>query len=168
MQVIPSRWAGAAATALVSFVFLLLLASAALGQPRTHGVGTSITLRSDDEFLRIRLLEVRDPAHLAGTFGAPGPGDKLVAVELKLTNLGRIFYVDSPGNGTKLISASGRAYSPVLPGLDPNLDGLAGMTQGQSQIGLLTFEVPIHMRPWKLRYTLDSGFSDEAGFWLLR
>jgi hypothetical protein len=152
----------------VSVATLVTVATAAHGQPRAQGFGTSITLRSDDEFLRIQLLEVRDPAHLVGSFGAPRPGNKLVAVELKLTNLGPVFYVDSPGNGTKLISASGRAYPAVLPGLEPNLDGLAGMTQGRSQTGRLTFEVPIHMRPWKLRYTLDSGYSDQTGFFFIR
>jgi hypothetical protein len=149
---------------------LIVSASAASGQPaaRRPDLGRSITLRSDDELLRITLLKVQDPAHVIGQFGAPAAGNKLVAVQLKLTNLSHAFYHDSPGNGTKLISTSGRMYSTVLPGVDPNLDGLGGMDWGESQVGRLTFEVPIKMRPWKLRFVLDSGFADHVGQWLLR
>jgi hypothetical protein len=167
MQAVGGRRTNRIVILLVAFACLVAAASPALGQPRPHRVGTSITLRSADEYLRIRLLGVQDPAYVVGTFGAAGPGNKLVAVELELTNLGHTFYRDSPGNGTKLISASGHVYPAVLPGLDPNLDGLAGMTRGQSQIGRLTFEVPVHMRPWELRYTLDSGFSNQTGTWLI-
>jgi hypothetical protein len=135
---------------------------------RTPRVGSSITLRSDDEFLRVTLLAVRDPAYVLGAFGSPAPRNKLVSVLLKVANLGRDFYHDSPGNGTKLISASTRVYSTVLPGIDPNLDGLAGLSRGASEVGWLTFEVPAGMRPWKLRYVLDSGFADQRGEWLLR
>jgi hypothetical protein len=158
------------ALAALSLGILIVSASAASGQLRAlrPDAGRSITLRSDDEFLRVTLLDVQDPAHVIGEFGAPGAGNKLVAVQLKLANLGRAFYHDSPGNGTKLISASGRMYSPVLPSVDPNLDGLAGMYSGESQVGRLTFEVPIKMRPWKLRFVLDSGFAAHAGEWLLR
>jgi len=135
---------------------------------QTPHVGNSITLRSDDEFLRITLLAVRDPAHLPGRFGSPAPRNKLVSVLLKVANLGRDFYHDSPGNGAKLISGSARVYSTVLPGIDPNLDGLAGLSRGASQVGWLTFEVPAGMHPSKLRYVLDSGFADQRGEWLLR
>jgi hypothetical protein len=135
---------------------------------RGDHVGSSITLRSYDEDLRITLLKVRNPARVAGEFGAPRPGHKLVAVLLKLTNLGRVFYRDSPGNGARLIGASRDVYLTMLPGIDPNLDGYGGMRQGDSQVGWLTFEVPIRMRPWKLRFVLDSGFADQTGEWLLR
>jgi hypothetical protein len=135
---------------------------------RTPRVGGSVTLRSDDEFLRVTLLAVRDPAYAVGRFGSPALRNKLVSVLLKVTNLGRGFYHDSPGNGTKLISRSTRVYSTVLPGVDPNLDGLAGLSPGASEIGWLTFEVPVGMRPWKLRYVLDSGFAQQGGEWLLR
>jgi hypothetical protein len=135
---------------------------------RGDHVGSSIRLRSDDEDLRITLLKVRNPARVAGEFGAPRPGHKLVAVLLKLTNLGRVFYRDSPGNGARLIGSFRDVYLTMLPGLDPNLDGYGGMRQGESQVGWLTFEVPITMRPWKLRFVLDSGFADQTGEWLLR
>jgi hypothetical protein len=167
VHVFNDNWTTRVGTLLVLTAALVVVANAADAHPRPHGLGTSITLQSDDEYLQIQLLEVRDPAHVIGTFGAAGPGHKLIAVKLKLTNLSHIFYRDSPGNGTKLISTTGHAYPTVLPGLDPNLDGLAGMSQGQSQIGRLTFDVPIQTRPWRLRYTLDSGYSDQTGSWLL-
>jgi hypothetical protein len=79
-----------------------------------------------------------------------------------------VFYRDSPGNGTRLVGSSGDVDLTMLPGVDPNLDGLAGMRQGESQAGWLTFEVPIRMRTWKLRFVLDSGFAEQIGEWLLR
>jgi hypothetical protein len=91
----------------------------------------------------------------------------LVAVLLKLTNLSRVFYRDSPGNGTRLVSTSRTVYRTVLPGISPNLDGLQGMYQAESQIGWLTFEVPINVRLRKLRFVLDSGFAHQRGEWVL-
>ena len=83
---------------------------------RTPRVGSSITLRSDDEFLRVTLLAMRDPAYVLGRFGLPAPRNKLISVLLKVANLGRDFYHDSPGNGTKLISASARSTPRCCPG----------------------------------------------------
>jgi hypothetical protein len=170
MGALPDRLGIAAALAAVLSAMALVGVSAPAGQTglRRPGVGRSITLRGDDEVLRITLLKVYDPAHVQGSFGAARPGNKLVAALLKLTNLDRAFYRDSPGNGAKLISTHGRIYPAVLPGVAPNLDGLAGMASDKSQVGWLTFEVPIHMRPWKLRFVLDSGFAEQTGEWLLR
>ena len=170
MGALPGRFGTAAALAAVLSAVAIVGVSAPAGQTGVagSGVGKSFTLRSEDEVVRITLLRVYDPAHVRGSFGAARPGNKLVAVLLRLTNLDRVFYHDSPGNGTKLISMYERTYPAVLPGLEPNLDGLAGMAPGRSQVGWLTFEVPIKTRPWKLRFVLDSGFADQAGEWLLR
>lgn len=46
-------------------------------------------------------------------------------------------------------------------------DGLQGMYRAESQIGWLTFEVPINVRLRKLRFVLDSGFAHQRGEWVL-
>jgi len=113
-------------------------------------------------------LKVLNPARPTDQFNTPGPGKKFVAVELRLANLNRAPYSDSPSNGARLVSTAHVAYETTLSGISPDLDSAGPITHGDYRVGWLTFEVPIKVRPWKFQFVLDSGFANQIGVWLLR
>jgi len=137
-------------------------------RPKTPDLGGSITLKSYDEHLQITLLGVENPAHRAYKIGTPDSGEKYVAVRLRIFNLSRYRYNDSPSNGARLISTSGAAYRITLPGKEPNLDEMAAIAPGDYHVGWLTFQVPITVQLSRFRFILDSGFVPQRGDWLLR
>jgi hypothetical protein len=138
------------------------------GHPRAMPhIGNSITIRSYDEYVRITLLVVRSPALVDQRFATPSPGDKYVAVLLRIVNLSRYRYNDSPSNGARIIAATRAAYRITLPGREPNLDEMAAIPPGGRHTGWLTFEVPVQARLTKFFFVLDSGFAPEHGQWLL-
>jgi hypothetical protein len=130
-------------------------------------IGSSITIKSYDEHLRVSLLAVEDPAEIGYSFDSPS-GYRYVAVSLRIVNLSRDRYNDSPSNGSRLITTNRTAVRITLPGKEPNLDEMAAIPPGGSHTGWLTFNVPRRARLSKFRFVLDSGFVPQHGEWLLR
>ena len=134
----------------------------------TPRIGSSIVIESYDEHVRITLLTVQDRAGARYSFDKPRAGYRFVAVSLRIVNLSRDRYNDSPSNGARVITTNRAAYRITLPGKEPNLDGMAAIPPGGQHTGWLTFAIPAPARLSRFRFTLDNGFVPQHGEWLLR
>jgi Domain of unknown function (DUF4352) len=97
----------------------------------------------------------------------PDRGKKYVAVKLRITNLARRTYRDSPSNGATIITTAHAGYdSSIFDAVEPGL-GSPRIAPRDSRVGWLSFEIPRRAVPWKFQFALDSGFSAGAE-WRLR
>jgi hypothetical protein len=163
----PTRCVAAA------LAFLVVAVGGATAAPRTGRppslpqIGSAITIRSYDEYVRITLLSVQSPVELDNRVATTSAGNRFVAVSLRIVNLSRQRYNDSPSNGARLVTATRAAYRITLPGKEPNLDEMPAIPPGGTHTGWITFEIPARARLSTFRFVLDSGFSREHGEWRL-
>jgi len=150
-------------TIAMAAIACLVLAAAA----GASNIGRAKVLRSYDQKLRVTVLAVRNPARPTDEYSVPGRGKKFVAIKLRLTNLDRRVYDDSPDNGAQLISLGNRSYQPSLMGLSPDIDMIGKLFPANTRVGWMTFEVPRTVIPKYFQFALDSGFSAGAQ-WRLR
>jgi hypothetical protein len=161
---------GCIVAALASLLVGVGVAGAAAGKAHVRAephIGSSITIESYDEHVRITLLAVETPAKVDNRVATPNVGNRYVGVLLRIVNMSRHRYNDSPSNGARLITATRAAYPITLPGREPNLDEMAAIPPGGRHTGWLTFELPIQARLAKFLFVLDSGFVPQYGVWLL-
>ena len=117
------------------------------------------------ERISVKPLRVLDPVEV-GEFNEPAEGMRYVGVEVRLRNLRRRAYQDSPGNGSKLVTAARRSIrSEILVDSNCNTDGSLTVPRGQSRITCVAFEVPIGTTPRFFEFTLNSGFGPDTGQW---
>jgi hypothetical protein len=153
---------------LVAMAAALLVAGSASGASSASTAGHAITLRSYDQYLRVTFLGWKRTRHGSDSFDTPSPGHVYIAVKLKLRNLSRHTYNDSPSNGAVLESTTHRQFDPTIGGPNPTLDGVR-IVSHDWVVGWITFEVPRKVRPRLFELTLDSGFADNAtGIWHFR
>lgn len=128
-------------------------------------IGTSIALASTDTRLDVTLLELADPAPPTEFF-EPEPGNKLVAIRLRLVNTGSADYTDTPTIGAVLIDSSSQQYTSAFfsTQLGPDL-GSVRILPDDVRTGWITFEVAEAVTPAKLQWTADAGFADDIGQW---
>lgn len=138
-------------------------------QEQVAHVGDAIELSGMEEGLemRVELVEVVDPAKPANRFLAPGKRERLVAVRLRLTNIGQVVYSDSPSNGAVLVDRDDHEYDASLfDEIEPAL-GNPKIAPGDSREGFITFVLPKDAEPRLFQFTLNSGFGPETGQWEL-
>jgi hypothetical protein len=132
-------------------------------------LGDTITLHGSDSGLvmDVTLMEVINPAKAPRFFG-PGKNKRLVAVRLRVENVGTLPYSDSPSNGAVLIDTADQAYDASIfdSAAGPAL-GSPKIAPGDARVGLITFEIPKEASPTSFQLTLDSGFGPETGQWEL-
>jgi hypothetical protein len=93
-----------------------------------------------------------------------------VAIDLVLRNTGSSPYNDSPGNGAELIDTQDRGYTEAF-NESPSCHHLGSsvrLASGAKRAGCLVFEVKKDAKPALFQFTMDSGFADETGEWVLR
>jgi len=139
------------------------------GEQQPAAVGDTITLHGTDDGLvmGVTLMEVIDPAKAERFFG-PGKNKRLVAVRLRVENVGTLPYSDSPSNGAVLIDTADQGYDASI--LDSSAGPALGspkIAPGDARVGLITFEVPKGTKVASFQLTLDSGFGPETGQWEL-
>jgi len=133
-------------------------------------IGGSITLRGNDDgaLMQVTALGVRDPASSSNSYIHPDPGNRYVAVRVRLRNVGTAAYSDSPSNGANLVDRDDQEFSAsVFDAVEPSL-GTLRIRPGDQRVGWITFEVSATSRPRLFQLTLDSGFGPETGEWRLR
>jgi hypothetical protein len=139
------------------------------GEQGSAAIGDTITLNGTDDGLvmDVTLMEVIDPAKAQRYFG-PGKNERLVAVRLRVENVGTLPYSDSPSNGAVLIDTADQAYDASIfdSAAGPAL-GSAKIAPGDARVGLITFEVSKGTTVAGFQLTLDSGFGPETGQWEL-
>ncbi|MER6948076.1 DUF4352 domain-containing protein [Nonomuraea sp. NPDC000554] len=140
-------------------------------QSSTASVGGAITLQGRDPGLQVSVTvnQLVNPANPAQDFLKPKTGNKLVAVQVTLANVGQAVYSDAPTNGALLIDGEGQQYRPSLHDVreGQSLDGMVTINMGDSRKGMIVFEVPEGAKSAKLQFALNSGFANQKGEWTL-
>lgn len=144
---------------------------AATAPEKSAQVGDSITLRGSDENLQVSvtLAKVVDPAQPKDEFFTPEEGNRFVAIQVRLENVGSAVYDDSPGNGASLIGTEGQQFNEALAETNagPGFGGGVTIRRGDQRTGFIVFELPRGSHPRTFQMTLDSGFGPETGEWEL-
>jgi hypothetical protein len=132
-------------------------------------VGSTITLAGNGsgERMAVTVTKIYRHAQPASSFDAPDTGDRLVAVQFRLTDTGSAAYSDSPSNGAEVVDASGQSYQSAIENAAncPSFPGIENIAPGASGLGCVVFEVPQAAVMTKVQFTLDSGMGPQTGQW---
>jgi hypothetical protein len=145
----------------------VLTAPATSRPPAPATIGSTITLRGSTGPVATTVTAIADPAP-PSQFFAPDPGTRWVSVQLRLVNVGDQGYRDSPSNGAKLIDAARQQHAATfaITAVGPDL-GSPTIAPGDTRLGWVTFSVPEGVVVERFTLSLDSGFADQTGEWLL-
>jgi hypothetical protein len=136
---------------------------------KTAALGDSIDLRgqSEGERMRVTVIELVDPAPSKDDIFTPEAGNKFVAVQIRLENIGSEVYSDSPTNGAVIIDTEDQQFRATFEDTSagPGFGGSATITVGDKRVGYITFEMPASAKPRIFQFTLSSGFAPETGEW---
>src|SRR5262249_6282627 len=137
----------------------------------TAKLGDTITLEGIENKMAVTVSRVLDPPSV-GEFDQPlEKGNRLVAVEMALRNVGDHTYNDSPSNGaTLLLKGDRQAQSTIVSGGEcaSGFAESATIAPGSRRVGCIVFEVPGDAQPVTFQFALDSGFGPQTGEWRLR
>lgn len=116
----------------------------------------------------VTLVKIVDPAQPENEYFKSQKG-RFVAVQIKITNTGTVAYEDSPSNGAELVDDQSQRFdSAVYRVADCQYIGSSvKIAPGDSVLGCMTFDLPTGSKLARFQFTLDSGFADTTGKWLL-
>lgn len=131
-------------------------------------LGQEVTLKGlNDARMKVRVLKIEDPMKSPPT-ERPKPGRHFVGVRIRLTNLGKETYKDSPLNGARLVTTVKKASNPtiLLSGKCPSKFGTGmSIAAGKARTGCLPFQVKRGAKVTAFQFRLDSGYGPEMGEW---
>ncbi|MFC5822317.1 DUF4352 domain-containing protein [Nonomuraea insulae] len=137
----------------------------------TAAVGGTITLAGRDPGLQMAVTvnQVVNPASPAQDFMKPKTGNKVVAVQVTLSNVGQAVYNDSPTNGAMLIDGEGQQYRSTYFDVreGQSYGGISTINTGDTRKGMIVYEVPEGAKLAKFQFGLNSGFAQQKGEWTL-
>jgi hypothetical protein len=116
--------------------------------------------------LRVTLRAVRGPFK---NFNVP-TGHKLIGVELRFVNVGKIVYKNALPQGRLTLSGGGTAKQATLiplNGRNPCDDKSLALQSGQAKSVCIAYEIPKAGKPLSFLYASDYGYGDKA-VWTLR
>jgi hypothetical protein len=138
--------------------------------PKTARLGSPVTLLGieGDEQMSVTATKVITNAQAANQFFTAGAGDRLYAVQFRLSDTGSTAYSDAPTNGAVVRDAAGQSYSASLVDEAVGCASFAvpeNVAAGSSGLGCIVFEVPKATKITQVQFTLDSGMGPETGQW---
>lgn len=135
----------------------------------TPTVGAVITLKTFETTLDTTIISYHPSK--GGRFDKLPAGGQQVGVELSIENTGSTAYVDSPGNGAKLITTAGVPLKPFFPvGGDCSGTGFSSSVNippGSKREGCIAFKLRAGQEAADFEWTPNSGFADDSGRWAL-
>ena len=150
-------------TWLIAPVTSFALPSARSGAP----VGATLTLSGlNGEKLAVTLTKVVDPAKPADEYNAPPTGDRLVATQFRIVNIGSVDFDDAIDNDVQLVDDAGQGYTAAYETVAGGQSfPVVRILPGDDRLGYVVFEVPARSRLAEVQFVPDSGFSDDTGQW---
>ena len=137
--------------------------------PPPPGIGATIkVLNQKKQYESVKLIAVQDPAQPGDSFTTPDAGNRFVGVQIQITNDSKGTDSDDANNNTSLIGSNSQVYSADVNSIAgcTNFDnGTYTLTQGASEVGCVSFQVPTAVTVAKVVYNPNSGFSTNNGFW---
>jgi hypothetical protein len=134
-------------------------------------IGDTISLKGNESGLKMSVTVVRVSTSARGKneFEQPEKGQRFVAVQITLKNVGSIAYDDSPGNGAKIIDTEDQQYDEAMSEVaaGPSIGSSVKLGPGSTRKGYLVFSVPKKVKVAKFQLTLDSGLASQSAEWRL-
>ncbi len=136
------------------------------------GTSTKLTGESSGEKYEVTLTSVVDPATESDGLSLLPSGDRLVAVNLTVENVGTGIQQESIDDDVTLIDSGGHTYD----GTDgiaysvsqcQTFSGSSTLPPNQSESGCVVFQVPSSAVLSKFQYIPDAGFAASLGEWNL-
>jgi hypothetical protein len=136
------------------------------------GASTTLTGESSGEKYKVILSSVVDPATESDGMGLLPSGDRVVAVNLTIENVGTGIQQESIDDNVTLIDGGGHTYD----GMDgimysvsqcQTFSGSSTLPPNQSESGCVVFQVPSSAVLSKFQYIPDAGFASSLGEWNL-
>jgi hypothetical protein len=132
-------------------------------------VGESLTLKGlrPGVEVAVSLNRVIDNATSNNPYVKPKDGNRYVAVELTVKNVGQEVYTDSPIVGGALIDAEGQQHRPTFAEVTEgtSFGGSVTVNRGDTRKGLIVFELPAAAKAAKLQFGVM--FGQQKGEWTL-
>jgi hypothetical protein len=127
-----------------------------------------LTGTSDGEKMAVTVVRFVDPAR-GGQFDEPSQGQRFVAVQFRLRNIGTAAYDDSPSNSAVVVDSVGQRFNSSIADTSAgaSFPGSITIAPQDTGLGFITFEVPKSSRIAKVQFALNSGFADQTGQWLI-
>jgi hypothetical protein len=136
---------------------------------KTAGIGAAITLagNSSGEQMSVTVTKVISNASPSDSFETAPSGDRLYAVQFRLSDTGSAAYSDSPSNGAAVVDSAGQSYQSGLETVTgcQSFGGTENIASGSSGLGCIVFEVPKAAKITQVQFTLDSGMGPDTGQW---
>jgi hypothetical protein len=134
--------------------------------PADGAAKTGDTIAVNDG-MAVTVLAVRDPARSPDQYNRPEPGNRWVAIKVKVQNTGDTALQINTDNDTRLLDGESQEYEPEIGGLVKPALYSPTIAPGGKRVGWVTFQVPKKLKIDQFQYTTESGFGD-AGLWQLR
>jgi len=140
------------------------------GPPAPVAVGQPVTLlQTSGSGITMTALKVLDPATAVEPYGKPPAGERLVAVQWKITASGTLAISSSPAMGSSLIDDQGQEYPtstrPVSAG--PAFASSVSIAVGDSRLGWVSYLVSADAKITKIQYAPGAGLAEHTGTWTL-
>jgi hypothetical protein len=154
--------------AVIGALMAYSVAATAAPTRTSAGVGDTITLHGleDGETLAVTLTKVVDAATPADDMSGPASGNRLVATQFRLANVGSVEFTDAIDNDVQVIDAQGQGYQTTLDDVTagPSFPEVR-ISPGESRLGYVVFEVPRDVRLAEVQFVPDSGVASDTGEW---
>lgn len=132
-------------------------------------VGSALVLTGvDGQTVEVTLVRMVDAA--PPRFDASCCGGRILAIQLRLKNVGSVVYDDCPGSGLELLDNLGQQFAPTYCEIaaGPLMPTVLRLFPGDTRLGYMTWNLlPADTRPTQLQMTLDAGTGPETGIWSL-
>lgn len=127
----------------------------------------SLTNSLNGEKIEITVTKVVDPAIPRPGSGTPDPGDRFVAVQYGIHNVGTLPYDgDTAQIAAILADRQGQQFKPVFvqpkTSAGPNLPDSFNVVPGQKILGNVVFELPDASLPGQAQWNMGMGFGGTA------
>lgn len=127
----------------------------------------SLTNSLNGEKIEISVTKIVDPAVPRPGSGTPDPGDRFVAVQYEIRNVGTLPYgSDTAQMAAILADRESQQFKPVFVQPDtsagPNLPGTFNVVPGQKLRGNVVFELPDASLPGQVQWNMGMGFGGTA------
>lgn len=144
--------------------------AAAKTQRPTAKVGDTVTI-GGDQGLAVKLMQVIDPAESSNQVVSSDAGKRFVGLKVQITNNGSSSYKDDANNNLTLIGSDNQSYTATfadISGCTNFSSGQYTLAKGSSATGCVVYQVPNGVKPSKVQFTTNSGFSGDTREWSIQ
>lgn len=131
-------------------------------------VGDTIAVTGDEgEKFEVTLVRAVDPATSSNPYSTPAPGNRLIALQWRVTNTGTAVVEPSPSYETTLIDVDGQSFRSTYVSTTAGVvfPSSAQIPPGESRLGFITYEAPADAKIVKVEY--DASYEKPPASWQL-